>query len=35
MAAAENPLDSMDPADTPVTRASVDRCELKAELSPS
>jgi hypothetical protein len=34
MAAAEAALDSMDPADTPGTRASVDRCEIKAELSP-
>jgi hypothetical protein len=34
MAAAEGPLEDMDPADTPGTRASVDRCELKAELSP-
>jgi hypothetical protein len=34
MAAAEAPLDSMDPADTPGTRASVDRCEIKAELTP-
>ena len=34
MAAAEAPLDSMDTADTPGTRASVDRCEIKAELSP-
>jgi hypothetical protein len=33
MAAAEAALDSMDPADTPGTRASVDRCEVKAELS--
>jgi hypothetical protein len=32
MAAAEAPLDTMDPADTPGTRASVDRCEIKAEL---
>jgi hypothetical protein len=32
MAAAEAPLDAMDPADTPGTRASVDRCEIKAEL---
>jgi len=32
MAAAERPLDAMDPADTPGTRASVDRCEIKAEL---
>ena len=35
MAAAEAALDAMDPADTPGTRASVDRCEIKAELSPS
>ena len=35
MAAAEAPLDAMDPADTPGTRASVDRCEIKADLSPS
>jgi hypothetical protein len=34
MAAAEAPLDSMDSGDTPGTRASVDRCEIKAELSP-
>ena len=33
MAAAEGPLDSMDSSDTPGTRASVDRCEIKAELS--
>jgi hypothetical protein len=33
MATAEAPLDSMDSADTPGTRASVDRCEIKAELS--
>lgn len=32
MAAAEAALDSMDPGDTPGTRASVDRCEVKAEL---
>jgi hypothetical protein len=32
MAAAEGPLDEMDPADTPGTRASIDRCELKANL---
>lgn len=32
MAAAEGPLDAMDPSDTPGTRASVDRCEIKAEL---
>ena len=34
LAAAEAPLDAMDPTDTPGTRASVDRCEIKAELSP-
>ena len=34
MAAAEDALDSMDPGDTPGTRASIDRCEIKAELSP-
>ena len=33
MAAAEAPLDGMDPADTPGTRASIDRCEIKAERS--
>ncbi len=33
MAAAEAPLDAMDPSDTPGTRASIDRCEIKAELS--
>jgi hypothetical protein len=33
MATAEAPLDSMDQADTPGTRASIDRCEVKAELS--
>jgi len=32
MGAAEGPLDSMDPSDTPGTRASVDRCEIKLEL---
>ena len=32
MAAAEGPLDAMDPSDTPGTRASIDRCEIKAEL---
>jgi hypothetical protein len=31
MAAAEGPLSAMDPAETPGTRASVDRCEIKAE----
>ena len=34
MAAAEGPLDEMDPGDTPGTRASIDRCEIKAELGP-
>ncbi len=34
MAAAEGPLDSMDSGDTPGTRASIDRCEIKAELTP-
>ena len=32
MAAAEGPLDQMDPGQTPGTRASIDRCEIKAEL---
>jgi hypothetical protein len=32
MAAAESALDGMDPSDTPGTRASIDRCEIKAEL---
>jgi len=32
MAAAEGPLDEMDPGDTPGKRASIDRCEIKAEL---
>ena len=33
MAAAEGPLDAMDPGDTPGTRASIDRCEIKVELA--
>ncbi len=33
MAAAEGPLDSMDSGETPGTRASIDRCEIKAELN--
>ena len=33
MAKSEEALDSMDPSDTPGTRASVDRCEKKLELS--
>jgi hypothetical protein len=32
MAAAEGSFDAMDPADTPGTRTSVDRCEIKAQL---
>jgi len=32
MAASEAALDGMDPGDTPGTRASVDRCELKLEM---
>jgi hypothetical protein len=32
MASAEAALDGMDPGDTPGTRASIDRCEIKAEL---
>ena len=35
MAAAEAALDAMDPGETPGTRASIDRCEIKAELGPS
>ena len=35
MAAAEAPLNDMDPAETPGTRASIDRCEITAELSPN
>jgi hypothetical protein len=34
MAAAEGALDAMDPGDTPGARASIDRCEIKAEFSP-
>jgi hypothetical protein len=34
MAAAEQALDEMDPGDTPGTRASIDRCEIKAEVGP-
>ena len=33
MAAAEAALEAMDPGETPGTRASVDRCEIKAELT--
>ena len=32
MAAAEAAFDSMDASDTPGTRASIDRCEIKATL---
>ncbi len=35
MAASEAALDGMDPGDTPGTRASIDRCEIKAEVGPS
>jgi hypothetical protein len=34
MAAAEAALDQMDPGDTPGSRASIDRCEIKADLGP-
>jgi hypothetical protein len=34
MKAAEAALDAMDPGETPGTRASVDRCELKFEVKP-
>ena len=33
MASSEAALDAMDPSDTPGTRASIDRCERKLELS--
>ena len=32
MAQSEAALDGMDPSDTPGTRASIDRCEMKMEL---
>ena len=32
MSAAEGPLDQMDSGDTPGTRASIDRCEIKGEV---
>jgi hypothetical protein len=32
MSAAEGPLDQMDAGDTPGTRASIDRCEIKGEV---
>jgi hypothetical protein len=32
MSAAEGALDAMDPADTPGTRTSIDRCEIKVEM---
>ena len=35
MATAEAALDAMDPSDTPGTRASIDRCEIKGERGPS
>ncbi|MEA2363245.1 MAG: hypothetical protein QOD71_2390 [Thermoleophilaceae bacterium] len=34
MSASEGALDGMDPGDTPGTRASIDRCEIKAEVGP-
>ena len=34
LSAAEAALEAMDPADTPGTRASIDRCEIKAEVGP-
>jgi hypothetical protein len=34
MSAAEGALEAMDPGDTPGTRASIDRCEIKAEVGP-
>jgi hypothetical protein len=33
MAAAEGPLNAMDPGDTPGTRASIDRCEVMAQMT--
>jgi hypothetical protein len=33
MASAEAALEGMDPSDTPGTRTTVDRCEVKAEMS--
>jgi hypothetical protein len=35
MATAESALDAMDPGETPGTRDSIDRCEIKVELGPS
>ena len=35
MASAEAALEGMDPGDTPGTRASIDRCEIKAEVGGS
>jgi hypothetical protein len=32
MEAAEEAFDSMDPSETPGTRASIDRCEVKLDL---
>lgn len=34
MSNAEGALEAMDPAETPGTRASIDRCEIKAEVGP-
>jgi hypothetical protein len=33
MAAAEGALDAMEPSDTPGKRATIDRCEIKAEMT--
>jgi len=33
MAAAEGALDAMEPSDTPGTRGTIDRCEIKAEMT--
>ena len=35
MATAEAALDAMDPSETPGTRASIDRCEIKVEMGES
>ncbi len=34
MSSAEAALEAMDPGETPGTRASIDRCEIKAEVGP-
>jgi hypothetical protein len=35
MASSERAFDSMDPGETPGTRASVDRCEIKGDFAAS